>query len=87
MKVSSDKKTPDFTPFDVTLTVESIEEASKLYAIFNHPHIVGALGWAIGDDEQVGEEIRNEIIKHVSVRSITEQKYRSAISDRFNRGY
>jgi hypothetical protein len=34
MKVKSNKN--EFSPFDVTITVETKEEAQALYAVFNH---------------------------------------------------
>ena len=50
----------EFAPFDVTLTVESEEEARALYAIFNYMPNADLLG---GD---IGERIRKVIGEHFS---------------------
>lgn len=42
MKASLNKKT-SYAPFDLTLTIESKEEAACLYALFNHSSITDIL--------------------------------------------
>ena len=55
MKVRRDREGVGFHAFDVTLTIESEEEARALYAIFNYSPNVDIL------PEDMGAEIRKAI--------------------------
>ena len=44
MKISSNAAAPKFTPFDLTRHIESLDEAAKLYAIFNSVPVVETVG-------------------------------------------
>ena len=58
MRVQRDLEGVGFRAFDITLTVDSEEEARALYAIFNYSPNVDLLG---GD---IGERIRKVIGEH-----------------------
>jgi len=59
MKATSTGKHTTYQPFTVSITVESKEEAGKLYALFNHCKVIDAI--QLSDDET--GEVRRAILE------------------------
>ena len=58
MKVSREGIRPDFKPFEIRITVESVAEAKALYAIFNHAHNTQLLGKSDEIRDAIGSQYR-----------------------------
>lgn len=65
-----------FKPFQIILTIESSEEAAKLYGVFNSSPIVDSLSW---DDES--EAVRDAIESHYDGVYPDEKKWRIAAQE------
>ena len=61
-----------FKPFNITITIESAEEANKIHALFNTPPIVASYGLI-----SIAPVIRDQICKRVA---INDQVYTDCIA-------
>lgn len=77
MKVNRFGDKPGFHPFDITLTVETEDEARALYAIFNYSPNVDILPEKISDEirDQIGREFGELGSSQVIARGVTYSKF------------
>ena len=72
MKVTSKPAIPEFTPIELTITLESADEARALFAVFNHIPVCDVL--------------KRRHINPTSIRNaIGAQYYDGNLMDEFNR--
>lgn len=58
MKITFNKQQPEFTPVQMVVDIETLEEAKAWYAIFNHGNntrLLNTIDWTGSLEEVVGE--------------------------------
>lgn len=67
MHVSAQQTDPDFTPVELTIRIESLEEAQSLYTLFNYPPIVDSVPAIKAEEVRhcLGKLVGHENLEHL----------------------
>lgn len=65
MKIMSSIPPAGFTPFTLSISVQSEDDAARLYAILSHPGVAAVIAGAGGEDEFLDGAARNLLTEQV----------------------